>query len=199
MAGDKGHDAAAPDPEEGLADRIGETTRRQELEDPDSGLGALDRAVNRLVELLGVGVLVAIVATIFVNAAGRYLWNKSLPGAEELVLLLMPWLAILGTFLAVRRGTMIRIEYFYEHLPVSMRRPVALTGYILCVIMLVFLGVVSTRLVILSGSYPTTYLGIPTGWSIAALAIGGFGVAIAFFAILLRELAAAYRGDGSAS
>ncbi len=173
-----------------LAEQIGEATRRQEFEDLDAGLGPIDRAVNRVVEILGVSVLVVIVATIFCNAVGRYALDAHLLWAEELVLMLMPWLAMTGTFLAVRRGTMIRIDFFYTRLPRAVRGPVALAGYALCVVMLAFLGVISTRFVSLFGADTSPYLDIATGWSTVALVVGGFGVAVAFLAVLMREFAA---------
>ena len=178
-----------------LAERIGQAGRDQELTDPDVGLGVIDRTVNRLVEVIGVGVLVVIVLTIFVNAFGRYAFNAHLLWAEELVLLLLPWLAMTGTFLAVRRGTMIRIDFFFERLPSTMRMPLALAGYLLCIGMLAFLGVISTRFVMLFGADPSPYLDLPTGWSTAALAIGGFAAATAFLVLLLREFAALLRRD----
>ncbi len=179
-----------PDGGDDLAQQIGEVTRQQEFEDFDAGLGPIDRGVNRLVEILGVSVLVVIVATIFCNAVGRYAFNAHLIWAEELVLMLMPWLAMTGTFLAVRRGTMIRIDFFYARLPYALRQPVALAGYALCVVMLAFLGVISTRFVSLFGSDPSPYLDIASGWSTVALVVGGFGVAVAFLAVLMREFAA---------
>jgi TRAP-type C4-dicarboxylate transport system permease small subunit len=176
-----------------LADRIGHAGRRQELADPDAGLATIDRWVNRLVEIVGVTTLVVIVLTIFVNAFGRYALNAHLLWAEELVLLLLPWLAMTGTFLAVRRGTMIRIDFFFERLPRVVRTPLALAGYLICIAMLAFLGIIATRFVLLFGADPSPYLDIATGWSTAALAVGGFAAAVAFLALLLRELAALLR------
>ena len=173
-----------------LAARIGEAGRRQELADPDAGLGALDRSVNRLVEVIGVASLVAIVLTIFVNALGRYAFNTHLLWAEELVLLLLPWLAMTGTFLAVRRGTMIRIDFFFSRLPHAARQPIALAGYVVCVAMLAFLGIISMRFVELFGADPSPYLDLPTGWSTVALVVGGFATATAFLALLMRGLGA---------
>ncbi|HSR55446.1 MAG TPA: TRAP transporter small permease [Alphaproteobacteria bacterium] len=191
---DSRHGSAPPsNSDDHLAEQIGEAARRHELEDLDAGLGPVDRAVNRVVEVLGVSVLVAIVVTIFCNAVGRYAFDAHLIWAEELVLMLMPWLAMTGTFLAVRRGTMIRIDFFYSRLPYALRRPVALAGYALCVVMLTFLGVISSRFVSLFGGDPSPYLDIATGWSTIALAVGGFAVAVAFLAVLMREFAAGIR------
>ena len=178
-----------------LAERIGQAGRNQELIDPDAGLGMLDRTINRIVEIIGVTALVAIVLIIFVNACGRYAFNAHLLWAEELVLLLLPWLAMTGTFLAVRRGTMIRIDFFFDRLPRAIRTPIALTGYVVCIAMLAFLGVISSRFVMLFGADTSPYLDLPTGWSTAALAIGGFAAATAFLALLLRELGALLRAQ----
>lgn len=178
-----------------LAGQIESATRRQELADPDLGLGRLDRLVNQVVEVVGVAVLVAIVATIFVNAIGRYALNAHLLWAEELVLLLIPWLALTGTFLAVRRGSMIRIDFFFDRLPRSVRRPLSIAGYVLCTVMMVFLGIISSRFVALFGADTSPYLDIPSGYSTAALVVGGFLVAAAFLAMALREFAGMARRD----
>ena len=61
-----------------LAEAIGQAGRRHELEDPDIGLGAIDRWINRIVEAIGVTALVLIVLTIFANALGRYAFNALL-------------------------------------------------------------------------------------------------------------------------
>lgn len=170
-----------------LAERIDEASRQQELSDPDAGLGHLDRAVNKIVEVAGVSVLFTIVAVIFVNAVGRYAFNNSLIWAEELVLLLVPWLAMTGVFLAVRRGTMIRIDFFYEKLPRVFRRPVGTLGELLCAAVLTFMAGMATQYLLLFGADPTPYLDVPKGLSSAALAIGGLAAAIAFLYALYRE------------
>jgi len=170
-----------------LSEKITEATRRQELADPDRGLPFLDRAVNKFVELIGAGVLCTIVGTIFANAVSRYAFNYSFSWAEELVIYLTPWLAMTGLFLAIRRGTMIRIEYFYEKLVPAIRRPTALLGNILSVGILLFMGGISYQYVTLFGGDRTTHLNFFKGFSTGALMVGGFGAALAFAVILVRE------------
>jgi TRAP-type transport system small permease protein len=170
-----------------LAEQIGEATRRQELTDPDEGLSRFDRTINRVVEIIGASVLCTIVGVIFVNAFGRYAFNTHLIWAEELVQLLVPWLAMTGLFLAIRRGTMIRIEYFFNKFPRPVQRLVASAGYILCVAILLFVGTISTEHVRLFGADLSVYMGAPKGASTIALVIGGFGGAMAFLAILIRD------------
>ena len=170
-----------------LSVQIGEATRRQELADPDEGLPFLDRAVNKFVELIGAGVLCTIVGTIFVNAVSRYAFNYSFSWVEELVIYLTPWLAMTGLFLAIRRGTMIRIDYFYQKFSPAVRRPIALLGNILCVGILLFLGVVSFNYISLFGSDLTIHMGFSKGFSTGALMVGGIGAALAFGVVLVRE------------
>ena len=180
---------------EGLAGRIAEASRRQELHDPDDGLGPVDRAVNRVAEIIGVSALGAIVLTIFANAVGRYAFNRSIIWAEELVLLLVPWLAMAGVFLSVRRGTMIRIEYFFEKLPPGLRRPLGPLGHLFCACVLTFMAGISVEFVMLFGTDRALYLEIPRMYSSSALVVGGFASALAFVAVLVRERRGTRRGS----
>ncbi len=173
--------------DDSLGERIAEAGRRMELANPDIHLPRLDRIVNRCVEVVGVAVLSTIVGVIFVNAVGRYGFNINLIWAEELVLLLVPWLAMTGVFLAVRRGTMIRIEYFFEKLPESFKRWVASAGHVVSIAVLVFMGWISSDYVMLFGSDETAYLEAPKGLATVALAFGGFGAALAFVVEFYRE------------
>ena len=177
-----------------LAGRIAEASRRQELRDPDEGLGLVGRAVNRAAEIVGVSALAAIVLTIFANAVGRYAFNRSIIWAEELVLLLVPWLAMAGVFLSVRRGTMIRIEYFFGKLPRALRRPLGPLGHLFSACVLTFMAGISVQFVLLFGFDRALYLEIPRMYSSSALVVGGFASALAFIAVLVRERRDARRG-----
>ena len=170
-----------------LAGRIAEASQRQELRDPDQGLGLLDRAVNRTAEIIGIAALGTIVVTIFANAAGRYVFNASIIWAEELVLLLVPWLAMTGVFLSVRRGTMIRIDFFFEKLPRALRRPLGPLGQLFSACVLTFMAGISVQYILLFGADRALYLEVPRSYSSSALVIGGFASALAFLAVLVRE------------
>ena len=174
-------------PSAGLAGRIADATRRQELRDPDEGLGRIDRTVNRIAEIAGIAALGTIVLTVFANAVGRYAFNASIIWAEELVLLLVPWLAMTGVFLSVRRGTMIRIDYFFEKLPRVLRRPLGPLGHLFSACVLTFMAGISVQFVLLFGSDRALYLEIPRSYSSSALVVGGFASALAFVVALVRE------------
>ena len=177
-----------------LAAQIAAATRDLELRDPDAGLSFIDRLANRLVEIVGVTVLVAIVAVIFTNAVSRYLLDYSFIWAEEMVQMSMPWLAMTGVFLSVRRGTMIRVDFFFEKFPSPVQRAVATLGYAVNVAVLLLMAWVSWDFVRLFGGDVALYVEIPTGWSTSALVFGAVGAAMAYLAEIHRMWVVRRRG-----
>ncbi len=170
-----------------LAGHIEEATRRMELRHPDEGQPPADRIVNLVVEIVGVTVLVAIVAVVFSNAVARYALNYSFSWAEEMVQMGMPWLAMTGVFLSVRRGTMIRIDFFFEKIPLRWQGAVAKFGYAVNVGVLLFMAWVSLDFVRLFGGDVALYVQVPTGWSTSALVFGSAGAAMAYLAEFYKE------------
>jgi TRAP-type C4-dicarboxylate transport system permease small subunit len=173
---------------EDLADRIGAASRQHELEDPDRGLPLADRMINRAAELLGVGLLAGILAVIFVNALTRYALNYSFIWAEEVVIGLVPWLAVTGLFLSVRRRRMIEIEFFRDKFPPAARRTLAAIAELLGAVMLAWLAWLGFNYVATFGGDPTPYLGLPKGLFTSALWLGSAAVALACAAAARHEL-----------
>ena len=169
-----------------LSEKIEEATKKLELADPDESAGLFDKCVNRLVEGVGVFVLVMIVVVIFANAFSRYALNYSFSWAEELVQMSMPWLAMTGVFLSVRRGTMIKIDYFFEKIPERYQAAIAYFGYSLNILILLSMAIVSLEFVLLFGGDEALYVGLPTGFSTSALVWGMAGAAMAYFAEFFR-------------
>lgn len=184
-----------------ISGQIEEATRKLELRDPDAGQTLLDRIINQTVEIVGVTVLVAIVAVVFSNAVSRYALNYSFSWAEEMVQMSMPWLAMTGVFLSVRRGTMIRIDYFFEKIPERYQGLVAKSGYAVNIFVLSLMAWVSLDFVRLFGGDVALYVQIPTGWSTSALVFGAAGAAMAYTAEFFKEWRARSRtaGPGAAS
>ena len=174
--------APSPEPEGGdeLAARVAAAARRQELLDPDLGLPRADVIVNRVAEALGVALLGAVVLIVFVNAAMRYLVDTSIIWAEEVVLGLVPWLAMVGLFLAIRRQTTIRIDYFFNRFPAPLRRALTVLGESWSAVVFAYLAWVSISYLNLFGGDRTPYLGVPKGIFAAALVVGGIASAGAF-------------------
>lgn len=175
--------AAEPD----LSARIDHASRRLELEDPDRGLPLAERVINRAVELLGVALLGGIFAIVLANALARYALDYSFVWAEELVISLVPWLAVAGLFLSVRRQQMIRIEFFLDKLPPPVRRAVAILAELLGAAMLAWLAWLGFNYVATFGGDPTPYLALPKGLFTSALWLGSAAAALAFAVAAWRE------------
>lgn len=178
---------SSPNSIKDIAGQIEHATKRMELRDPDEGLPFADRLVNRLVEIVGVTALVTIVGIVFSNATSRYLFGISFSWAEEMVQMIMPWLAMTGVFLSVRRGTMIKIDFFYEKIPVRYRGLVANAGYVVNIGVLLAMAWASLDFVRLFGGDVALYVQIPTGWSTSALVFGALGAAMAYMAEFYKE------------
>ena len=163
-----------------LAERVSRAGRDQELFDPDRGRTPAGRWINRIAEVLGVTALATIVCLIFLNAVGRYAFAAPILWAEELVIALIPWLAMTGVFLSVRRRSVIRIDHFSNMMPGHLRSAVSVFGNVLAAAAFVYLAFHSFDYVKLFGGDPTTYLELPTGWFTSAMVIGACASALAF-------------------
>ena len=172
---------------EDLAGKIEAATRKIELRNPDEGLPFADRIINNIVEVVGVTVLCAIVLVVFANAVSRYAFANSFSWAEEFVQMAMPWLAMTGVFLSVRRGTMIRIDFFFEKIPPRYQGFVAKCGYAVNIGVLSAMAWVSFDFVKLFGGDVALYVAIPVGWSTSALVWGAAGAAMAYTAEFFKE------------
>jgi len=172
----------APQPSEAddLAARVAEAGRRQELLDPDHGLPRIDLIINRSAEAVGVLLLGSVVLIVFVNAVMRYLLDTSIIWAEEVVLGLIPWLAMVGLFLAIRRQTTIRVEYFFDSLPAPHRSALTVLAHAWSTVVFAYLSWVSIDYLQLFGGDRTPYLGVPKGIFAAALLAGGVAAMAAF-------------------
>lgn len=163
-----------------LAERLGRAGRDQELFDPDVGRSPVDRWINRIAEVVGVAAFATIVALIFLNAVGRYAFAAPILWAEELVIALIPWLAMTGVFLSVRRRAVIRIDHFTNMMPSHLRSALSVFGSVLASAAFVYLAFHSFDYVKLFGGDPTTYLELPTGFFTSAMVIGASASALAF-------------------
>jgi TRAP-type C4-dicarboxylate transport system permease small subunit len=169
-----------------LSARVADAGRRQELDDPDRGLPRGDVIVNRLAEAFGVLLLGSVVLIIFINALMRYLLDTSIIWAEEVVLGLVPWLAMTGLFLAIRRHTMIRIDYFFESLPPAIQPALLVLAQAWAAAVFGYVAVTSVSYLRLFGGDLTPYLGLPKGIFAVALVVGAVAAIAAFLIELWR-------------
>lgn len=174
-----------PDPD--LGQQMAEATRAMEVSNPDAGSGPVDRVVNLTAEIIGVSVLVTIVLSVFANAVGRYIAGASLIWAEEMVISLIPWLAMSGMFLAIRRRQVIRIEAFTERMPPMVRRALGVFTSLLAAATFTVLAYHAFSYVSLFGGDTTIYLKLPTGWFTSAMMIGAIAASLAYLVDAWRQ------------
>jgi TRAP-type C4-dicarboxylate transport system permease small subunit len=144
--------------------------------------------VNRTAEAFGVFLLVVLTGLVFVNAAARYAFSHSFIWGDELVIAMIPWLAMAGLFLAIRRRNVIRIDFFLDKFPARLRRICRLFADLVSAAMFAYLGYVSIEYVRLFGGDQLTYLRWPTGIFSSSFVIGPLLAALAYLYASWREL-----------
>jgi len=99
------------------------------------------RLLSRLVESLIIVIATFIVAIVTAEVTLRYLFSHSLIFTEELSRYLMVWIVFLGSALAIRDGSHIRIQFLVNRLGSRMQQIVKLAAYALIVTFLVFITI----------------------------------------------------------
>lgn len=93
------------------------------------------KKLNCLVQLFACGILVFIVGIVFVETICRYLLGTSLRITDELVSYLMPWMAMLGAGVALRRKELVFISAL-EKFPPFIQRIAAIISDLLILVLL---------------------------------------------------------------
>lgn len=144
--------------------------------------------LRRLVELSLILLLAVMLLVVFAQVVARYVFNQSIPGADEAATFAQIWMVLLGAGYAMRQRLHVSIELVIERLPVLFARLLLLpvTGLCLWFLWVVFDGGV---LLMQVGSWQTSpglqvpmdipYAMIPIGSAYFALEAGlAFGAAI---------------------
>ena len=179
--------AKADEQEAALAAQVEQATRDLELADPDAGASRFDRIVNRTAELFGVLLLGLLTGLVFLNATTRYLFKYSFIWGDELIIAIIPWVAMAGLFLAVRRRNVIRIDFFVDKFWPRPRKVLRLAGELLSAIVFVYLAWVSVEYVHRFGGDQLIYLRWPRGLFSASFVIGPLLAAFAYLVTFWRE------------
>jgi TRAP-type C4-dicarboxylate transport system permease small subunit len=130
---------------------------------------------------------------VFLNASTRYLFKYSFIWGDELIIAIIPWVAMSGLFLAIRRRNVIRIDFFVDKFWPGPRKLFRLAGELLSAIVFLYLAWVSVEYVYRFGGDRLIYLQWPTGLFSASFVIGPFLAALAYLVTFWRE--ARGRGD----
>jgi TRAP-type C4-dicarboxylate transport system permease small subunit len=167
------------DDQRDLAARINEATIAA-TKGETIAAGSFDRLLNGLVGFVGAVCLIAITLLVFANAALRYTANKSFIWGDELVLGLVPWLAMCGVFLSVRHREIVAVTFFTDLMPPAVRRLSKALADLIAAVSFAYLAYVSIDYLALFGGDRSVYLNIPTGWFTSAMLFGSILVAGAF-------------------
>ncbi len=154
-----------------------------------------DKWINGVVEFLGVLVLAAITLLVFANAFLRYAFNYGIIWADEIVIALVPWLAMLGMFLSVRRREIIRISFLIERLTPRSRRVLLVATELASTVAFGYLTIVSFNYLSLFGADRSVYLALSKGWFTSAMCIGAGIVCLAFLAEAVSHFRRADESD----
>lgn len=141
-----------------------------------------DRWINGIVEFLGVVVLIGITLLVFANAMLRYILNSGIIWADEVVIAMVPWLAMIGMFLSVRRREIIRIGFVLDRLTPRLRRLFLVVTELISTVAFGYLAIVSFSYLSLFGADRSVYLSLSKGWFTSAMFIGAGIVCLAFLA-----------------
>jgi C4-dicarboxylate transporter DctQ subunit len=116
----------------------------------------IDKGISRLISaieaVLAFALLVAI-ALNFANVIGRYVFARSILGADELQIYAMIWMAFLGSVVVAWRGEHLRMDALAHLLPASV-------APVLRVLELVLLLVLAGFVVVQSWSYTARMLDV---------------------------------------
>ena len=117
------------------------------------------RLLSRLVETLVILIAGIIVAIVTAEVTLRYLFSHSMIFTEELSRYLMVWIVFLGSALAIRDGSHIRIQILVNRLGPRLQQIVKLAAYALIIAFLIDLQIEEAKY----AEQPPQQQGVPIG------------------------------------
>lgn len=88
----------------------------------------------RMLELLLGVVLLAIIGLNFANVVGRYVFNSSILGAEEVQVFVLVWIAFVGAGIVTWRNMHLRMDAISKLLPAAVQKTLLVAEFIVCLI-----------------------------------------------------------------
>lgn len=156
-----------------------------------SRLGRLEGGFSRLVGVLCALLLLGIVGVVSYQVASRYLPGMSVPRwTEEVSLILMVWLAMLGSGLGVRTNEHLAMDLVLRQLPVRVRRVVSHGVWLLVAAFGVYLVVYGFELASRTMLQTFSASKLPIGWMYLGIPFGGALMTLYALRNLFRAAAA---------
>jgi TRAP-type C4-dicarboxylate transport system permease small subunit len=128
---------------------------------------------SRLVEHLGVGLVVALAVVVVLQVFNRYVLKAPLSWTEELAMLLFQWVAFLGAAVGVKRMSHFGIDLVVRGLAPARARLVRLLVMALMGVVAVTMLVEGARVLGLTHTEMYTTMPLSHAWAYAAIPVSG--------------------------
>ncbi|MBS9476040.1 TRAP transporter small permease [Ancylobacter radicis] len=133
-----------------------------------------------LVETAGVVLMAGLALLVLANATGRYFFASPLPWTEEVVSILLVWIAAIGVTLAAGRGALVGCEILTSRLRPRQARTLGRAISFVSALMMLIVAWYAWRYMGVFGRDTTPLLDIPKSWLSGGLLAAALGMAMAF-------------------
>lgn len=137
-----------------------------------SPIATFDRGFRRINAGMIVAMMAAMVALVFANVVGRYVFSRSFIWAEELSQYLMVWVTFLGAGLALRYGRHVAMDLLQIFLPDPVARALRALLAVVTIAFLLALTVLGFQLVVFAWPQETPAMNISAGLPYLAVPVG---------------------------
>ena len=124
---------------------------------------SIENLFTRVINFIMTLFFIVIFLIVFTLVLLRYVFSMSLFGGAEFITVLFIYASAFGAAILFRERKHIRISFFIEKLPVSLRKVVIVLSYVLNMIFHIFLIYFALEWIQSTGEYRTAILGIPHG------------------------------------
>lgn len=128
--------------------------------------------------------MMAMLSLVVGNVAARYVFNHSIPWAEELSQYLMVWVTWAGAGLALRQGRHVAVDMLQARLPQRLQQVTRLAIGAAILAFLLLLVVVGVRFAAFTWRDETPVMNIPMGIPYLAIPVGALLFALHFVLVL---------------
>lgn len=139
---------------------------------------AIARAIERVLDAFLLIALVVMLCSIFVQVAGRYLFNAPPSWTEEVARFLIVWVTMVGSAAMLRRHGHIAVSVAVDALP---RRLGLMVGWLRDALILIMAGALANygyAFAVLGGRRESAALEIPMFYPFLAAPVGGVLIAL---------------------
>jgi len=137
---------------------------------------------------IAAGGLAVIVIIVTVGCFSRYVLNNPFDWVEELSIILFIWIVFMGASVVVNRKRHMRIVFFYQFFPETIKPFIDIFNYIIIISFLVFLIKGNLTLIPFVSSHFSVALGIPKSVYYYPVCISAISMSLTFFVELVDKI-----------